>query len=486
MRAIILAAGEGKRLQPLTLNKPKPLLEIRGQSILENMINYLKKSGIEDIIVVTGYKYQLFYKLQKKLNFQQIIFKDYQGVNSAESLKFVAKYIIKGTFILNGDLYITQPFMHYIKKGHSQILAQKILHATPSWGYITDENQKLLDIDTNAIEGYGDGIAFFDNAKEIELLKNALLKCHKEDYWEKCILHSLANIDYFISFCKSYYIEIDSLKDALKANLITPQEIALQCSDDEKAEKLFSITNTNYKINFLKECKVLRIPSQGREKIINTNEEEKILALLPKNIAPKSEFFANEFKMTTFLEGYKPLSFEDLKDDKILLLLIQTLKKLHIYKHKDYPNFQKIPMVDEIYKYEKIANIKLTTPIEHKLLLEVAKSLDEGEFILCHRDLQLPNILYNGKTLKLIDFEYAGFSSILWELGNLSAELELSKEQIHKIASMYGDISYKDILKGQLMANYIWSLWSWFYHKIDLGRSYLLRFHKNLQELSHL
>ncbi|AWI34431.1 hypothetical protein CDV25_06405 [Helicobacter apodemus] len=98
MRAIILAAGEGKRLQPLTLNKPKPLLEIRGQSILENMINYLKKSGIEDIIVVTGYKYQLFYKLQKKLNFQQIIFKDYQGVNSAETLKFVAKYIHKGNF----------------------------------------------------------------------------------------------------------------------------------------------------------------------------------------------------------------------------------------------------------------------------------------------------------------------------------------------------------------------------------------------------
>ncbi len=316
MRAIILAAGEGKRLQPLTLNKPKPPLEIRGQSILENMINYLKESGIEDIIVVTGYKYQLFYKLQKKLNFQQIIFKYYQGANSAETLKFVAKYITKGTFILNGDLYITQPFMHYIKKGYSQILAQKILHTTPSWGYITDENQKLLDIDTNAIEGYGNGITFFDNAKEIELLKNALLKCHKEYYWEKCILHSLANIDYFISFCKSYYTEIDSLKDALKANLITPQEIALQCSDDEKAKKLFSITNTNYKINFLKECKVLRIPSQGREKIINTNEEEKILALLPKNITPKSEFFANKFKMTTFLEGYKPLSFEDLKDDK--------------------------------------------------------------------------------------------------------------------------------------------------------------------------
>ncbi|MDE5602566.1 MAG: phosphotransferase [Helicobacter sp.] len=143
-------------------------------------------------------------------------------------------------------------------------------------------------------------------------------------------------------------------------------------------------------------------------------------------------------------------------------------------------------MVNEIYKYEKIANIKLTTPIEHKLLLEIAKYLDSQEFILCHRDLQLPNILYNGTDIKLIDFEYSGFSSILWELGNLSAELELSKEQIYKIASMYGNISYEDILKGQLMANYIWSLWSWFYQKIDLGRNYLLRFHKNLQEFANL
>ncbi|MDE5602518.1 MAG: NTP transferase domain-containing protein, partial [Helicobacter sp.] len=270
MKAIILAAGEGKRLRPLTLNKPKPLLEIRGKSILENTIDYLQKSGIKDIIVLTGYKHQLFDELQKKLNFQQIVFKDYQGVNSAESLKFITKEITKGTFIFNGDLYIQQPFMHYVKKGVSQILAQKILNETPSWGYIVDENQKLLDIDTNALEGYGDGIAFFDNAKEIEFLKKALFECDKEDYWEKCILHSLTKIDYSVTFCESFYIEIDSLKDALRANLITPKEIALQCSDDGKAEKLFSITNTNYKINFLKTCKVLRIPSQGREKIINT------------------------------------------------------------------------------------------------------------------------------------------------------------------------------------------------------------------------
>ncbi|MDE5591687.1 MAG: NTP transferase domain-containing protein, partial [Helicobacter sp.] len=84
MKAIILAAGEGKRLRPLTLNKPKPLLEIRGKSILENTIDYLQQSGIKDIIVLTGYKHQLFDELQKKLNFQQIVFKDYQGVNSAE------------------------------------------------------------------------------------------------------------------------------------------------------------------------------------------------------------------------------------------------------------------------------------------------------------------------------------------------------------------------------------------------------------------
>jgi len=47
--ALILCAGFGKRLNPLTLEKPKPLLELNNITLLENTINLIKKLGIKKI-----------------------------------------------------------------------------------------------------------------------------------------------------------------------------------------------------------------------------------------------------------------------------------------------------------------------------------------------------------------------------------------------------------------------------------------------------
>ena len=56
MKAIILSAGQGKRLMPLTANNPKCLLNIEGQSLIEWQINALYKGGIDQISVVVGYQ----------------------------------------------------------------------------------------------------------------------------------------------------------------------------------------------------------------------------------------------------------------------------------------------------------------------------------------------------------------------------------------------------------------------------------------------
>jgi len=55
MRAVILAAGVGQRLQPLTLRRPKPLIHIFGEPMLKHVIRTLKGVGVEDCIIVTGY-----------------------------------------------------------------------------------------------------------------------------------------------------------------------------------------------------------------------------------------------------------------------------------------------------------------------------------------------------------------------------------------------------------------------------------------------
>ena len=55
-KALILAAGKGKRMWPLTENTPKPLLPIAGKSIIENQINELTKAGVKEINILIGYK----------------------------------------------------------------------------------------------------------------------------------------------------------------------------------------------------------------------------------------------------------------------------------------------------------------------------------------------------------------------------------------------------------------------------------------------
>ena len=56
MRAVVLAAGEGTRLRPLTADRPKCLVELGGRSLLERQIAVLRAAGISDITVVGGYR----------------------------------------------------------------------------------------------------------------------------------------------------------------------------------------------------------------------------------------------------------------------------------------------------------------------------------------------------------------------------------------------------------------------------------------------
>ena len=54
MKAVILAAGEGKRLRPITSSKPKPMIPLLGRPILEYTIRGLKNAGIDHILIIVG------------------------------------------------------------------------------------------------------------------------------------------------------------------------------------------------------------------------------------------------------------------------------------------------------------------------------------------------------------------------------------------------------------------------------------------------
>ena len=110
MKAIILAAGQGKRLKKLVLNRPKPLLKISNTTIIEYLVECLREVGIKKIIVVTGYKSKLIKKTLGN-SVKYIFNKKYKTTNSIYSLYLAKKQLFNSNFILtNGDVFISKDY----------------------------------------------------------------------------------------------------------------------------------------------------------------------------------------------------------------------------------------------------------------------------------------------------------------------------------------------------------------------------------------
>ena len=109
--AIILAAGRGKRLKSLTDDRPKSLLKVRGQVLIERLIEQLQAKGIDDICVVTGYKHSMFDYLNEKYGVTLVYNKKWFCTNNIitfikafeERSRCLTSY---GTIMLDSDLYI--------------------------------------------------------------------------------------------------------------------------------------------------------------------------------------------------------------------------------------------------------------------------------------------------------------------------------------------------------------------------------------------
>lgn len=105
-RAIILAAGVGKRMQPVTLEKPKPLVEVNGVCMIDTVVEALHENGIFEIYVVVGYLKEQFYKWQEKYKGVTLIENPYYMTCNNISSLYVAREHISDCFILDGDQII--------------------------------------------------------------------------------------------------------------------------------------------------------------------------------------------------------------------------------------------------------------------------------------------------------------------------------------------------------------------------------------------
>lgn len=148
-RAIIMAAGIGKRLQPITLTTPKPLVEVNGIRMIDTLIAALHKNDIHEIIVVIGYLKEQFYSWAKQYDDVTLIENPwFDCSNNIASLYLVRNYI-KNAIIMDGDLIIRNPeilFRSFNRSGYSCVWTDK---PTGEWLLSVNEGGIITDCSRN-------------------------------------------------------------------------------------------------------------------------------------------------------------------------------------------------------------------------------------------------------------------------------------------------------------------------------------------------
>lgn len=106
--AILMAAGLGNRMRPLTNSLPKPLVSVRGIPLIETVLSALQKRGVKDVYVVTGYKGEAFLSfLPKHPNVHLVQNRDYATKNNINSIAVVAEVMASSDcFVCEADLFV--------------------------------------------------------------------------------------------------------------------------------------------------------------------------------------------------------------------------------------------------------------------------------------------------------------------------------------------------------------------------------------------
>ncbi|MCH7876649.1 MAG: nucleotidyltransferase family protein [Thaumarchaeota archaeon] len=209
MKAIILAGGRGKRLKPITDYVPKPLVPIKNIPIIEWQIKYLKKYGVNEVIICTGYKSKMIENyLSVKNTGVKIKFSiEKSPLGTGGAIKKAGKMINdKSFFVINGDV-ITNIDLRKLGKKQNSIAS---IELQTKFG--------ILETNGNKISKFSEKKEISDlwmNAGIYHLQKEILKDLPNKGDIEKTLFPDYAKKGrlYTIQFKKIKWYSIDTFKD---------------------------------------------------------------------------------------------------------------------------------------------------------------------------------------------------------------------------------------------------------------------------------
>ncbi|MDY6268091.1 MAG: phosphocholine cytidylyltransferase family protein [Selenomonadaceae bacterium] len=140
--AVILAAGMGTRLRPLTAELPKPMVPVCGRPIITTILDGLRLANISDVYVICGWQKEKLFAL--KATYPEVQFlenPDFATANNISSI-LVAGELLQDALVIEGDLYFHHPAVFQRIGTVSNYLAFSV-PASNDWCFFTDDEHRI-------------------------------------------------------------------------------------------------------------------------------------------------------------------------------------------------------------------------------------------------------------------------------------------------------------------------------------------------------
>ena len=512
--AIILAAGLSSRFAPISYEKPKGILKVRGEILIERQIEQLREAGIQDITVVVGYKKEYFFYLRKKYGVEIINNDEYASRNNNGSIWRVRDQL-GNTFVCSSDDYFTEnPFEDYVWKAYYS--AQYAEGETKEWCMTTGAGDRITKVVVGGSNSwYMLGHVYFDRAfskRFVQIIEEEYDRPETVDkLWEDLYIEHIKELDMVLRPYPSGVInEFDSL-DELRA--FDPH--FLENVDSEIFDNIVSVLGctkaeihnvyplkqglTNLSCHFATNDGeyVYRHPGIGTELLIN-RKGEVAAQTVAKELGIDDTFIfedpARGWKISRFVPNCRNLDPHDTSQVARAMQMARSLHESNVSVETTFDFYQ------EAKRYESLLLEKGPIDIPgyaedaaDAAALEAFVAADNAPKCLCHNDFFMLNFLIDEvDKYYLIDWEYSGMSDYANDFGTFCVCCQLSPSEIDEALEAYfgrkpTHAERAHNLAHIALAGWCWYLWSlfkesegdfvgeWLYIYYNYGREYLTR-----------